>query len=974
MFPEKNLKTGIISDIGTVVNVGNVATLTIDAESSGTDIELDQDSVEYTSLDTSKAVVEGRKVTFIAAGTVKIESLVAEKKNTITFTVYSVPQGLKLSAVLSDYDKGYLETGDESTLTVKTSEGNVSPEYLEFKSSNAKVATVNEQGKVLAGAKGSATITATVMNDPGKRKVTFAVKVENRVAKSLTVDVENNAAVIKKNENGIYIDYTALSNTDKIKIVPLGKDKNDFEFVPGEMSYVSTDTGIATVDKNGVVTFKKDGQVTITCTVKSNPKDEQISKDIILRAINYAPKIESRKITYNKYYSDDIIINVHPVYDSEIADEVKMNDTGLFTVSKIDNNHVKITLKDQNTAAKAYNETLTFKVNGHEYSYKVTVTVSTALPAVTVKNTGTFNRITAENSLEMKATAKNAEIRKIVFVGGWADFDAETGSVTLKKQGEKVVSSGTVRFYFDGYKDAGYVDKKVSFKTVSKKPTVKLLSSSATLYVPEGSSASNKDVVIRFVDGKKNLINIGAATVSGLGSSISSIDEDGYATVNIKDLNNGTIIVSYKEDPSWIGTIDNKLSVKVIKTTPIAKLASATINHYMKYQDAASIAINCSAASEQITKVDVLSETKPEGSNYSINCVDGRLIFKTDKEGTYKLTLAPYIAALEEPLKQVTLTVKVVDSDPKITFKTGTLKLDRRFHETLSTDLKIPTIAGFDVNVTGVVAEPLATDVATIRYDAQNEAVTATVKNGAAAGNYAYNVYPLINGVKSSTPIKLTIALHEKAALNVSAKGTLNQLNRNSEVLATLKLSNYAGEIESVAISGNNNLISEVNEDGKLVIKYSDAAGLSKIDNGSLSVNVVATTDMGDRISRTISIKTARKAPTLKLDPSTVNVYDTSGINEDVAEAIFVLGDFDAKVRDIEVSKSLAYEVRLADSGDRLIVKLIDGAKLKSGSTQNFTVKIVWEGDLCLPLGTKGLKMTTIKVPVKDASYLIKTK
>ena len=66
--------------------------------------------------------------------------------------------------------------------------------------------------------------------------------------------------------------------------------------------------------------------------------------------------------------------------------------------------------------------------------------------------------------------------------------------------------------------------------------------------------------------------------------------------------------------------------------------------------------------------------------------------------------------------------------------------------------------------------------------------------------------------------------------------------------------------------------------------------------------------------------------------------------------------------------------MRLAESGDRLIIKLIDGAKLKSGSTQNFTVKIVWEGDLDLPLGTKGLKMTTIKVPVKVASYLFKTK
>ena len=972
VIPNSGLTTSIVSDIGTNVMVGNVATVTLSAN-----VEIDQSDVVYTSLDPSKAIVEGNKVTFIGAGKVTVESLFAEKKSTIVFTVYSVEQGLKVTAELSNYENAYLETGDQAVLTLKTSSGDIDPAYITFKSSNEKVASVDQNGNVTAGAAGSATITATVTNDPSGRKATFAVKVVNRVAESLSVDVNDNEAVVKKNENGIYIDYALLSNTEKIRIVPNAKDKNDFEFVPGQMVYASTDTTIATVDATGLVTFKKDGQVTITCTVKSNPSTKPVSAEIVLRAMNYAPKIESAKITFNKWYADDTLINVYPVYESEISTVSISNEDGMFDATLVDGNKVKIELLKADAAAKAYNEVLTFTVNGKptKYEYKVTVTVTTALPTVTVKTLGSFNTFTTENDLSVDATAKNADIRNIEFVDGWADYSLETGEVALKQENGKFVTSGMVRFRFEGYKDGGYVEKKVAFKTAATKPTIKLEATAATLFVPDLNQTPYKNVTIRLIDGKKNPITEGVLSVSGLGSSVvSTLDENGYAVIKVTDLVNGTVVVSYKGDDCWTGTIDNKLTVKINSTRPTAKLAAGTVNYNLKYQDSVSVAISSSSASEQISKV-LLSENAvmPDGIE-AIGFENGEVVIKAKEIGSYKLVLSPFIESdgIEYILNDVTLNVKATETDPKVSLATATLKLNQLYNEELETSFKVPTNLGFDAKVTGIKVDALTEAIADIGYDAESGEIGARLNDHAKevkVGSYAFNIYPEFNGIQSDTPVKLTISLYNKAATaTISLKGNLNQLDKDCEVIATAKLANIVDEIESVSLTGDSNLTAELDENGQLIIRL--AEGVENLIDGTLTPTIVVTTKTGTSISKQVSVKVARKAPTVKLDPATVNVYDTTGINAIVGSSEFVITGVNGKIKTVDISESLAYKIEYKE--DRLVVTLIDGAKLKSGSTHNFTIKIDWEGDYLA--GSKGAKTTTVKLAVKDASNTVKLK
>jgi beta-glucosidase len=106
-----------------------------------------------------------------------------------------------------------------------------------YKSSNTKVATVDKNGKVTAKAAGTATITATVDGKSATYKVTV-----NDVTASF--ETTEKSVVLGKT-------YTQAVTTNSKSTV----------------AYKSSNTKVATVDKNGKVTAKAAGTATITATV-----------------------------------------------------------------------------------------------------------------------------------------------------------------------------------------------------------------------------------------------------------------------------------------------------------------------------------------------------------------------------------------------------------------------------------------------------------------------------------------------------------------------------------------------------------------------------------------------------------------------------------------------------------------------------------------------------------------------------------
>lgn len=121
-----------------------------------------------------------------------------------------------------------------------------------WKSSNEKVATVDKDGVVTGVTKGTATITCEITSGGKTQKLTAKVSICKPAVK---IEINNKVSELKY---GTKVD---LNRT----LTP--KTSNDVT------TWKSSDTKIATVDKNGVVTALKDGTVTITATTMSGRSD-----------------------------------------------------------------------------------------------------------------------------------------------------------------------------------------------------------------------------------------------------------------------------------------------------------------------------------------------------------------------------------------------------------------------------------------------------------------------------------------------------------------------------------------------------------------------------------------------------------------------------------------------------------------------------------------------------------------------------
>lgn len=122
-----------------------------------------------------------------------------------------------------------------------------------FKSSNNRVATVDQGGVITPRSAGKAKITFKV----GKKKRTVALKVVDPT-------VPGSVAFSPVDRNVKKGDRVALT-----PVVPEGTN-------PGGFKWKSSNKKVARVDGNGVVTFLKRGKVTITATAKRGKKKARV--------------------------------------------------------------------------------------------------------------------------------------------------------------------------------------------------------------------------------------------------------------------------------------------------------------------------------------------------------------------------------------------------------------------------------------------------------------------------------------------------------------------------------------------------------------------------------------------------------------------------------------------------------------------------------------------------------------------------
>lgn len=167
---------------------------------------------------------------------------------------------------------------------VKVSVKKVSPKKasksVKWKSSNKKVATVSKSGYVTGKKKGTVKITATSKKRK-KVKKTIKIKVKDLKAKSVTMS--KTSAILFPN------DKTALKATVK----------GQAGFYNQGVTWKSSNTSVATVDKKGNVTAKKAGKATITATEKGGSKKATCAVTVSGIKVDKANKAVSVTATVN---------------------------------------------------------------------------------------------------------------------------------------------------------------------------------------------------------------------------------------------------------------------------------------------------------------------------------------------------------------------------------------------------------------------------------------------------------------------------------------------------------------------------------------------------------------------------------------------------------------------------------------------------------------------------------------------------
>ncbi len=255
-------------------------------------------------------------------------------------TVKIKPESIKISG-----NETTLYTTRSTKLTVTVYPSDTDFKSVEWSSSKEKVATVDKNGKVTAVGKGTAVITAKSTFD-GNIKATYTVKVKKKV--------QVQAVYLNYDEKTVYVGKS-------LTLVPSMNPSN--ATYPG-VTWKSSNTKVAKVDKNGKVKALRTGVAVITCKSEDNPG---VSATCIInvKIKTTGVKLPTKKLTLYVSQTKTLKAEVLPSNASNKSVSWSSSNKKVATVSKSG----KITAKAPGSATI----TVKTKNGGYKATCKLTV-------------------------------------------------------------------------------------------------------------------------------------------------------------------------------------------------------------------------------------------------------------------------------------------------------------------------------------------------------------------------------------------------------------------------------------------------------------------------------------------------------------------------------------------------------------------------------------------------------------------------
>ncbi|MFR4121233.1 MAG: Ig-like domain-containing protein [Lachnospiraceae bacterium] len=312
---------------------------------------------------------------------VSVKSITLDKTE-LTLTLKSEPQKLKLT----------FDPVDSETTT-----------GLTWESSDEKIVKVSKDGVVTAVGIGSSTITAKIQGKTAKCEVRVLAPLES-------IQLDKASADLKKGET---VDLNV-----KVNPVYTTDDKT--------VTWKSSNTNVATVDKNGKVTAVGAGEATISATVGKFTETCKVTVSIPLEAIEMADK-------YNLELGakEHLRPRANPI--NTTADLTKMK----WTSSNPD--VVKVDKAGNMTGVSYGTATITAELDGVKASCEVTV-VKPGLDKAEVtlsQETYTYDGTEKRPKVTVKLEGKTLVEGKDYQVGYYDNVKVGTASVAIRAEGEQ---------------------------------------------------------------------------------------------------------------------------------------------------------------------------------------------------------------------------------------------------------------------------------------------------------------------------------------------------------------------------------------------------------------------------------------------------------------------------------------------------------------------------------------------------------
>lgn len=903
---------------------------------------------------------------------VKVVSTVAGMTDTLELTVTA--EGLRVVAEKQS-DTAFVGAQGDKVKKMKADayigENKLPEGTLLYKSSDSTIATVSSDGTVTALKPGTVTITAYVANAEDSTVY--------------TVTEYDPDAPLTLNSTSIQIE---AGETHQITAAVSGK-----EVVLSDLTFTSSAKAIAEPDtaNPGLIKTYKKGKANITVSLKGSGKEKKavLAVDVIDKVFkNLSLDLDGQTGTVVLY--DDVVgtkkqINATGTdsYDVEIPGiqvvKYVSSDTSVFTVDS----------KGLLTFKKAGVATITGTVstnpkNMNPVTATLTVEVYDFTPRLSANEVVLYSNLGYASSFKVVPAHQDSidppalTIKEITITGGYevVEIDTDTYSLVIP----------------DAIKDTVKTRKEVLTVTTNEGPVYNF-DFKVTINNKKPSAKYKTSGELNTFTGENTL----ELMLDKLDGSIESVSADWFdvtwndpyfywGEVTLKDpaVKSGEITITFEDYPEPVKT---KVSFKVSNKKPTVKLSASSVSVYAPEDGVKTVRVSLlnnkkveyTDGTVVVNGLGYVDQEFPLAGDFVDIPVDTSSFELTDYMTlSYK---GPYDNWAEPIVNK--LTVKKITKLPKVSFKKSTIKLNRLYQETVAVPISVSGNNDLGLQINRLIPDDNNPDIAYVSYYRGSDYafVHLTDRENTADGRYTLTFTPeYVNGSKAD-PIKLNVDVYSKEAkMSVSVKGSLNPLLTYSSVKAEIKVSNTTANVYNVSIDTDKDpeisdyvMIRPLGSD-LLFVELTDEGRLHKFDKNTIEIPVKAELAGGKEVSATIKVKVNKKAPKI-LATKKVNVFDTTN-NDTIVGSIVIFPQEQAMAQDllITIEKDTgAYEVIVDEIHNDIIicsVKLVDGSKVKAGSTQNVVIKIQWAGDN----GDPKYVYTTQKVSITDISKKIKRK